>query len=93
MDRILMTIEDMQHLAVIDAMAQEIYRQLNWYNELANGLVEKRALCELRLKQNHELTEILRQQRRALHYHLGLPYEPETHQAEVVMIGTGEGAL
>lgn len=85
-------IEDMQHLAIIDSMANEIYRQLNWYNEQANGLVEKKALLELRLKQNIELTEILRQQRRALNYHLGNPIEPEIHYAEGVLIGVGAGA-
>ena len=85
-------IGDMKHLAWFDAMANELQQHLSHYNKQANGITDKKTLLELRLKQNVELTEILRQQRRHLEYHLGMPVVPEVHYAECVMVGEGIGS-
>jgi hypothetical protein len=43
-------------------------------------------------KRNEELTELLRQQKRALDFMEGKPLEPEIHFAEAVIIGKIEGS-
>jgi hypothetical protein len=86
-------IEDVSHLAAMDAMMRQLQDNLIHYNRLANGITEKVALYELRLKQNAELVEILRQQKRGMDWYLGRPIEPETHVAEAVMVAVGSGTM
>lgn len=85
--------EDMQHLAVIDGMMKQLQDLLVAYNRAAEGITEKVALLELRRAQNLELTEVLRQQRRGIDYHLGKPVVPENHTVECHMVGVGEGTF
>lgn len=81
--------EDMRHLAILDGLAREIQQNLVEFNARASGKTDKAELLELRLEQNRALTELLRQQRRAMEFMAGLPIQPETHFGEGVMVGTG----
>lgn len=82
-------IEEMQHLAVLKALADELQAALSDYNARCNGQTDKTTLLGLRLEQNTLLAEIVRKQRRHLRYMNGEKIEPETHYAECVMIGFG----
>jgi len=86
-------IEDMTHVATIDAYVREIEETVAKFNRQANGIVEKMSLTELRLKMNEELTELLRQQSRALKHMRGEKVEPETQFGEAVLIGIGATSL
>lgn len=82
-------IEDMTHLAVFDALANELQDNLVEYNRRANGETDKLKLAVLRLEQSDALTEILRKQRRHLRFIKGEKIEPETHVVEATIVGVG----
>lgn len=86
-------ITDMTHLAVIDGMMKQLQDLLIQYNRDAEGITEKVELFNLRRKQNLELTEVLRQQRRGIAYHLGEPYEFENHEVQCHMEAVGSGTF
>jgi len=84
-------IEDLQHLTLIDSMMRQLQDLLIAHNRAAEGITEKKALLELRHAQNLEFTEVLRQQRRGIDYHLGKPITPEVHHVEAHLVGVGLG--
>ena len=81
--------EDMTHLGVLDALANELQMKLIEYNALADGMKDKKELLRLRIQQNEELKEILRKQLRHLKFMNGEKIEPETHFVEAVIEGKG----
>ena len=86
-------IEDMRHLAVISALADELQEALTRYNRLSNGISDKDTLLRLRLEQNDLLAEIVRKQRRHLRYMNGEQIEPEIHSANCDIFVVVEGGF
>jgi hypothetical protein len=76
---------DMMHLAVLDAHMRELQGLLIEYNARANGVTDKAELCALRLEQGAAITEMLRQQKRALDHMAGNPIEPEAQFGEAIV--------
>lgn len=86
-----MVIEDVQYLQILDSYTHDAQRVIFKYNELTNGKKDKAELLELYLARNAELTELLRQQTRAIRYMKGEKVEPEVQFAEAVIEGTFGG--
>jgi hypothetical protein len=78
---------DMTHMAVLDAHMRELQRVLIEFNGQANGVTDKSKLCALRLEQGAAITEMLRQQKRAIDLMMGNPIEPETQFGEAIVQG------
>lgn len=86
-------IEDATYLATIEAHKKEILDLITVFNQKVNGVTAKDELTQFRLDLNSQLTELLRQQTRALKFMRGEYVEPETHFAEAVLVGTLVGDL
>lgn len=84
-------IEDMTHLQILDALQREIFDLLANFNARASGQTDKGYLVELRLEQNQNIVELLRQQNRALRHMIGEAVPPEAHEANAVLLGIGGG--
>ena len=84
-------IEDLQHVTVLNAMAEEILRVCVRYNEQANGVTDKATLLDIRTRQNDELADLLGWHRRALDHMAGKPVEPIAHEATAVLVGVVGG--
>lgn len=70
-------------IQILDAYRHELEALLRAQLFRRPGLLT----LEHALKENEELTELLRQQRRAMEHALGKPVEPEAHSAEGVLVG------
>ena len=81
--------EDMTHLQVLHALAEELQQALADCNRKCNGIRDKATLLKFRLEQNELLEYILHKQRRHLRYMNGEKIEPEVHYAEAVLTGFG----
>ena len=87
-------IEDMRHLEIFHAHAQELLACIVEWNEKVNGVTDKAELCKIRLAQIAAMREVLHKQKRSIDFMAGNPIEPEVHFAEAVLVGTmGGGAV
>lgn len=80
-------------METLDALARELQSQLIEYNHQASGITDKETLAKLRLEQNANMVELLRKQRRALEFMLGMEVTPEVQFAEAIIEGKGGGGL
>lgn len=82
-------IEDMRHLEMFAAHAQEVADVIVRYNECINGVTDKAELVRLRLNHVREMISLLERQARALRFMAGEKIEPEMHFGEAVLVGIG----
>lgn len=83
--------QDLRHLC-------EVFSSDFWAaaNQISNecAALNGADLLERRRRGHAELMEILRQQKRALDFHAGVPVEPEAHEAGAVLLPMfGGGSL